>query len=148
MKEEGKTQKRGPQGNRGKPTSTLNPPVDPNMLDTLVGMGFIQYEAAHVLETNGNNLEQAIEVLTSGALNIPPPTQGDSELITTGNFFYNLVFYLRERLQNMTSYCYICYDRHISDSIRLRPCCKDMCEFRFEEVSGMSVYAEMTSNYN
>ena len=68
------------------------------MLDTLVGMGFIQYEAAHVLETNGNNLEQAIEVLTSGALNIPTPTQGDSELITTGNFFYNLVFYLRERL--------------------------------------------------
>lgn len=48
----------------------------------------------------------------------------------------------------MTNYCYICYDRHLSDSIRLRACSKEMCEFAFEEVSGLSVYAEMLTNYN
>ena len=113
---------------KGKPQSKLNPPVDPSKLDTLVGMGFIQYEAQYVLETNGNDLDQAIEVLTSGAVNVPPPSSEEHGLIPTGNFFYNLSFYLRDRLQNMTNYCYICYDRHISDSIRLRPCGKDICE--------------------
>ena len=72
--EEEKKQRAVKQGRKGKPKSRLNPPVDYDMLDTLTSMGFIRYEAEYVLETNGNNLEQAIEVLTAGAVNVPPPT--------------------------------------------------------------------------
>jgi hypothetical protein len=111
-------------------------------------MGFIQHEALFALEESGGDMEASIEMLTSGQLNLSLPQLDDNVAIQTENFFYNLLFYVRDRLQNMTNYCYICYERHLDESIRLRACNKEICEFRFEEVSGLSVYAELVTNFD
>jgi hypothetical protein len=111
-------------------------------------MGFIRHEAEFALESSEGNVDRAIEMLTTQQINLPPPKTSDGVVIDTSNFFYNLLFYVRDRLQNMTNYCYICYDRHLDDSIRLRACNKEICEFRFEEVSGLSVYAELVTNFD
>jgi ubiquitin-protein ligase len=113
--------------------------------DQLVAMGYSVHEAQAALQATGNDLDAAALLLSSGEVTT---MAGSASLIETSNFFYNMLFYLRDRLENCTNYCYICYMRHKGDSSRMRPCNKEICEFRFEEISGFSVYPELQANVN
>lgn len=119
--------------------------ADGKLVNTLIQMGFGKAAAVVALKTCNNVLEAAVEQLST--LSAGPV--GQAEVInTSNNFFYNLLHYLRDRLQSCTNYCLNCYEKHPSDSFRLRACHKEICEFRFEEVSGLSVYAELLNNLN
>jgi ubiquitin-protein ligase len=114
-------------------------------LSQLCAMGFNTHEAEEALRATGNDIEAAVDMLSSGEVT---SIVGSASLIATDNFFYTMLFYLRDRLENCTNYCYICYARHKGDSSRMRPCNKEICEFRFEEISGFSVYPEIMANVN
>jgi len=119
--------------------------ADPQHVKTLVQMGFGKAAAIMALKSCNNVMEVAVEHLSTHST----PPAGQTEVInTSNNFFYNLLYYLRDRLQSCTNYCLNCYEKHPSDSFRLRACNKEICEFRFEEVSGLSVYAELLNNLN
>ena len=62
------------------------------------------------------------------------------------NFFYNLLLYIRENIQFSTNYCFICHKKHQKESEKLRSCSRDACKFSFEEISGVSVYADIIKN--
>lgn len=123
--------------------------ADMQLVKSLTQMGFSKSAAITALRNCNNVLEAAVEQLSGASA---PSVQGHGELSevinTSSNFFYNLLFYLRDRLQSCTNYCLNCYEKHPSDSFRLRACHKEICEFRFEEVSGLSVYAELLNNMN
>ena len=121
--------------------------ADPQLVKTLTQMGFNKAAAISALKSCNNVLEAAVEQLSAQAASPAPGAQAEV-INTSNNFFYNMLFYLRDRLQNCTSYCLNCYERHPSDSVRLRACHKEICEFRFEEVSGLSVYAELRNDLN
>jgi hypothetical protein len=55
---------------------------------------------------------------------------GIQGLPKTENFLFNMMLYIRTHLENASNYCFICLDKHLADSIKLRPCSKDICEFR------------------
>lgn len=108
-------------------------------LQILLDMGYDFGRARDALDRTNNDLEAAIDQLSSELYN----GQYSEAVFQTNNFFYNLLFYLRDRLQNCTNYCVICYKKHESESTRLKSCSKEICEFRFEEVIGFSLYAEL-----
>ena len=122
----------------------VGPPqkLDKNELRKLHEMGFSQNQAKQALLKTRNNPDAAAELLLNGKLEFKNP----SKAIECNNVFYNLLFYLRDRIENCTNYCYICYERHPYDSIRLMPCTKDICQFRFEEISGVSLFTEINCN--
>jgi hypothetical protein len=106
-------------------------------LDQLLEMGFDFVEAETALQSEGYDLEAALDALTSKK----PNSWGNA-----GAFFCNLLFYLKEHLENCTNYCFICYKQHDYDSSRIRPCSKDICQFRFEEELGFAVFPEIIAN--
>lgn len=118
-----------------------------NLTKKLVGLGYAKSQVKEAVKLSKGSEELAIEFLENEN---PAKYSGElsKEVIVCNNFFYNLLFYLRDRMQNCTNYCFICYKKHIVDSVRLRPCSSEMCEFRFEEISGVSVFAEISNNIN
>ena len=117
------------------------------LIGKLSDMGYNKKLVKEAVELAKGNEDLAIEYLTTENVS---KYSGEfaNDIIICNNFFYNLLFYLRDRIINCTNYCFICYKRHLVDSIRLRPCSAEMCEFRFEEISGVSVYAEISNNSN
>lgn len=111
----------------------------------LIDMNFPRNQVKEAVVLAQGNEELAIEYLNTENVS---KYSGEyaSDIITCNNFFYNMLFYLRDRIQNCTNYCFICFKRHVVDSYRLRPCSAEICEFRFEEISGISLYAEICSN--
>ena len=113
----------------------------------LIDLGYSKNQVSEAVTLANGNEELALEYLNTENVS---KYKGEyaNDIIVCNNFFYNLLFYLRDRIQNCTNYCFICYKRQLVDSVRLRPCSAEMCEFRFEEISGVSVYAEITNNTN
>jgi ubiquitin-protein ligase len=109
----------------------------------LCANGFKFHEAEEALRVTENDMEAAVKMLMAGEVF---SIVGSRSL--TDNFFYNMLFYLRDCLENCTNYCYICYARHKGDSSRMRPCNQDICEFRFEEILEYSIYQEVLANAN
>ena len=140
-----KTNQLGPLSSLSRENSTEVNVPNPGIIDKLMAFGFGRKKALDALEQSKNNEEKALEMLLNDTNNIGKG-ELSSSIITCNNFFYNLLFYLRDRIQNCTNYCYICYKRHTVDSVRLRPCSAEICEFRFEEISGVSLYAEISNN--
>lgn len=118
---------------------------NPGLIGKLFGKGFSKKKVKEVLKKTKNDEAKALEMLQNDYYNADSGELSNF-VIPCNNFFYNLLFYMRDRIQNCTNYCYICYKRHIADSVRLRPCSTDICEFRFEEISGISIYAEIANN--
>jgi ubiquitin-conjugating enzyme E2 Q len=118
------------------------PKANPSLLQKLLGLGYGKKKVQEALEKSKNDEQKAVDLLMNDTNNYA----GGENIIPSNNFFYNLLFYLRDRIQNCTNYCYICYKRHNVDSVRLRPCSAEICEFRFEEISGVSLYAEICNN--
>lgn len=98
-------------------------------------MGFSKSAAITALKNCNNVLKAAVKQLSGKSA--PPLRQGhegQSDTInTSNNFFYNLLFYPRDRLQSCTNYCLTCYEKHPRDSFRLRACRKEICEFRLKK---------------
>jgi hypothetical protein len=111
-------------------------------LDTLIKMGYDQNAAQNALATSSDDIDFAIEYLNYGSIR---PSNGivEPHLASTSNLFYNLMFFLWDRLENCTNYCMQCCRRHKYDSIKLVPCENDFCEHRYEQVEGFSVLAEL-----
>lgn len=121
-------------------------PNSERLLKILTEMGYSKKESAEALKLSNFDVDKALEIINDGTLR-EFSGEGNRFILNTNNFFYNLLFYLRDRLENCTNYCFICYKRHPVDSIRLRSCTQEICEFRFEEISGVSVYAEFINNF-
>jgi ubiquitin-protein ligase len=121
-------------------------PTSDRLISQLTDMGYSRKEAMEALLMSNSNIEEAIEIINNGSLR-EFSNEGTRFILNTNNFFYNLLFYLRDRLENCTNYCFICYKRHPVDSIRLRSCSQEICEFRFEEISGVSVFGELINNF-
>ena len=128
-------------------TDVKNRKEDRGLIERLIAMGYPKNQVKEAVSISKGNEELAIEYLDTENVS-KYSGEFSNDIITCNNFFYNMLFYLRDRLQNCTNYCFICYKRHLVDSVRLRPCSSEMCEFRFEEISGVSVFAEITSNSN
>mmetsp|Transcript_11550 Transcript_11550/g.11607 ORF Transcript_11550/g.11607 Transcript_11550/m.11607 type:complete len:696 (-) Transcript_11550:31-2118(-) len=111
----------------------------------MIEMGFSEQQSVAALRIARKNKDVAIDMLTGG-INVGSGIDFQDVIIPCDNFFYNLLFYIRDRLQKCTNYCFICYKKHEFESMRLRPCAQEICEFRFEEISGLSIYAEFRSN--
>lgn len=118
---------------------------DKVLINKLIAMGYSKSLVKEAVAMAKGSEDLAIEYLDNENIN-KYSGEYSNEITICNNFFYNLLFYLRDRIQNCTNYCFICYKRHIVESVRLRPCSSEMCEFRFEEISGISVFAELTSN--
>ena len=116
-------------------------------LDTLIKMGYDQNAAQNALATSSDDIDFAIEYLNYGSIR---PSNGivEPHLASTSNLFYNLMFFLWERLEKCTNYCMQCCRRHKYDSIQLVPCENDFCEHRYEQVEGFSVLAELRNKIN
>jgi ubiquitin-conjugating enzyme E2 Q len=67
-------------------------------------------------------------------------------VVKTSNLFYDLLLYLQDILENSLHYCFICCSRHRDSGTKIRPCDKEICVFRFEEISGFTVYPEIAAN--
>eukprot|EP00742_Colponemidia_sp_Colp-10_P007439 GILJ01008009.1.p1 GENE.GILJ01008009.1~~GILJ01008009.1.p1 ORF type:complete len:1020 (-),score=161.50 GILJ01008009.1:314-3328(-) len=112
-------------------------------LKTLIGMGFGQKESTEALESVDNDLSKATDILLASR----SATEQASSLISTGDFYIDLLLHLQQCLRNCTNYCVICSKRHEGDSARLRPCNNELCLFSFEEVGlGCNVFAEIQNN--
>ena len=62
------------------------------------------------------------------------------------NMFVNLMAYLRKRLERCTSYCISCGKKLVDASFRLSPCGTEFCMFKFEEIFGVKLYAELQNS--
>lgn len=111
-------------------------------LDTLIKKGYDQNAAQNALVASSDDIDFAIEYLNYGSIR---PSNGivEPHLASTSNLFFNLMFFLWDRLENCTNYCMQCCRRHKYDSIKLVPCENDFCEHRYEQVEGFSLLAEL-----
>ena len=123
--------------------------VPPGTLSTLLEMGYTRSDSLHALQEAAGNVDLAIENL----LNMPQKRPKVVKMVThnwiqelSANIWYNLLFSLREALLTCTHLCIFCYKQHPVDSYRLRACEEDICEFRFDEIAGFSVFAELKSH--
>mmetsp|Transcript_25973 Transcript_25973/g.25555 ORF Transcript_25973/g.25555 Transcript_25973/m.25555 type:complete len:468 (-) Transcript_25973:1237-2640(-) len=121
--------------------------VNKNLVKQMITMGFPKDLATEALQLSENDLDAALDIANTGVFSSYRGEFAEA-IIPCNNFFYNMLFYMRDRIQNCTNYCFICYKKHNCDSIRLRACNQEICEFRFEEISGLSIYAELRNNIN
>ena len=126
--------------------STWEVDVDARKIDRLIDMGYSRTDSVKALHDTANNLELAIDSLI--ALPKKKRKQSEEHRIdwiqeVSANVFYNLLFSLREAIMTCTKHCLFCYRTHPLDSFRLRACSEDICEFRFDEIAGFSVFAEL-----
>jgi ubiquitin-protein ligase len=118
-------------------------------VESLVEMGYSRADSLRALQESAGNLDLAVESL----LNMPqkrPKVVKESAMHwiqdLSANVWYNLLFSLREALMECTHLCIFCYKKHAIDSFRLRACMEDICEFRFDEIAGFSVFAELKNH--
>mmetsp|Transcript_52064 Transcript_52064/g.59470 ORF Transcript_52064/g.59470 Transcript_52064/m.59470 type:complete len:1019 (+) Transcript_52064:116-3172(+) len=124
--------------------------VDDAQLKKLLEIGYNRADCVEALEVNNNDIELAAAYLDDKFNEYIREEQlklkKQSSITKSKNFFWNLLFFVKDKLQNCPNYCIICQDKHVADSIRLRPCTKDLCQFSFEENIGASIYAEFNNN--
>lgn len=123
--------------------------IPPATLDSLMEMGYSRSDSMRALQESAGSLDLAVESL----LNMPQkrPKVVKAPLLhwiqeVSANVWYNLLFSVREALVQCTHLCIFCYKKHPIDSFRLRACTEDICEFRFDEIAGFSVFAELRSH--
>ena len=123
--------------------------VAPTVVDSLVEMGYSRSDSMRALQESAGSIDLAVESL----LNMPqkrPKVEKESPMHwiqeVSANTWYNLLFSIREALVQCTNLCIFCYKKHPIDSFRLRACTEDICEFRFDEIAGFSVFAELRNH--
>jgi hypothetical protein len=89
-------------------------------------------EQKHYLEENKEDLSDLGSISYEG--------------LSCDNFFYNLILFVKSRLEASSNYCFVCLTKHLADSVKLRPCEKELCEFSFEESFGAKVLPILKSN--
>ena len=111
-------------------------------------MGKSEQEAVEALCISDNDSLNAIALLGLGAHEYIEYYIEElcHEEYMQHNLFVNLLSFLRKRLERCTSYCISCGKKLIEASFRLSPCTADFCMFKFEEIFGIKLYAELQNS--
>eukprot|EP00761_Pharyngomonas_kirbyi_P014852 gb/GECH01014883.1/.p1 GENE.gb/GECH01014883.1/~~gb/GECH01014883.1/.p1 ORF type:complete len:656 (+),score=165.10 gb/GECH01014883.1/:1-1968(+) len=132
------------------------PPNDSDIAH-LVSMGFSTQDSRLALRLTENKVDQAISCIIDGdlgktleSLNNDPSNHQSPDIdfeVPFENLIYDIIVYMRYRLPTCTSYCVMCDREHEIASLRLLPCNKPECKFRFNELGlGCSLKYELEHN--
>jgi hypothetical protein len=114
--------------------------VDDDLLSQLIEMGFELEVAKRNLKKAKNEISRAIDLIREEEL-IGVQIYSGEELVglnpigklltsNTRNIFVKMMVYLSDSIEKATQKCFICHDPLDAESIKLRTCNKDICEYR------------------
>ena len=110
--------------------------VDDAMLAELINMGFDSELSAKALLKSNNNLEKAIDFMSEPEHLIEPSlvkrASKDYSIMNlphTKNQLVRMMLYICDRLDKSTRYCILCHNKLETESIKLRACTSEHCEF-------------------
>ena len=111
-------------------------------------MGYDHKPAKNALKASKNNLEEALDYLrgeekqlikNSAILDTVESIYSDD----TNNPLIFMMIYISKEIANTRKKCVICLTELEDQSIKLRPCAKEMCEYIFEEIFTGSLLTEL-----
>lgn len=110
--------------------------VDDEALSQLVEMGFDVDVATPALKKSGSDIHKALDILReqsyNGEIGYNPAQDfkiGSQYLPETHNKLIQMLLFLSDSLEKASRNCFICLDELEGDSIKLRTCTKDYCEY-------------------
>lgn len=98
-------------------------------------MGFDADIALRSLKRGNSDIDKALDYIREEQINGVVVTSGNDEfpsskfLPHTNNPFVRMMLYVSDQLEQSTRNCFICLDPLEAESIKLRTCTKEICEY-------------------
>ena len=112
--------------------------MDDEALSQLVEMGYDLEVAKRNLKKSNNDLDKALDLIREEELNGEIISLSDKEIESsfssktvsfTPNKIIKMMLYLSDALESITRSCFLCNEPLDAESIKLKTCKKEHCEF-------------------
>ncbi|CDW86592.1 uba ts-n domain containing protein [Stylonychia lemnae] len=113
-------------------------------LNKLLDMGYDFEMAKNSLIKAHNDLDKALEFIAEDVTGVFLDQK--QQVPKTKNKIIKMMLFITELIESATSSCLLCHSPLVSDSIKLRTCGSDHCEFTFEENFGGTIFSEIKYN--